>query len=132
MSEGLRRELLALEPSDEGWVFPGAYGKNHFCHSGIHWQRACERAGLEDLRFHDLRHVAATRLAESGTADALTVAAILGHTNVAMTARYVNSTSQAMRAAMEALAGHFHTNGHEIVTRQIRGHRESDDKAMTG
>ena len=30
------------------------------------WTRACKVLGIEDLRFHDLRHEAATRLAEDG------------------------------------------------------------------
>jgi integrase len=132
MSEGVRGELLELDPQAEGWVFPGATGKNHFCHSGIHWRRACDRAGLDDFRFHDLRHVAATRLAESGTADAFTIAAILGHTNVAMTQRYVNSTSGAMRSAMEALVTKFQGNGREFVAGANRAVIEKEAKTMSG
>lgn len=35
---------------------------------GAFWQRACRDLGIVDLRFHDLRHEGATRLAERGLA----------------------------------------------------------------
>jgi integrase len=41
------------------------------------WRRACHQAGLTGLRFHDLRHTAATKLLEDGTTVAV-VAHILG------------------------------------------------------
>ena len=40
-----------------------------------------------DFHFHDLRHTAATRMADAG-ADPFTLAAILGHSDIRMTARY--------------------------------------------
>lgn len=42
------------------------------------WKRACARAGVVGLRFHDLRHEAASRLFEKGL-DIMEVAAITGH-----------------------------------------------------
>jgi integrase len=41
------------------------------------WRRACREAALDGLRFHDLRHMAATKLLEQGTPIAV-VAQILG------------------------------------------------------
>lgn len=67
------------------------------------WARACERAKITGLRFHDLRHTAATRLADAG-ADPFTIAAILGHSSIVMTARYAHSTSERTRSALEKLA----------------------------
>ncbi|MDN3918737.1 tyrosine-type recombinase/integrase [Roseateles violae] len=53
------------------------------------WQRACTRAGIDDLRVHDLRHTAATRLAlESG--NVFLVKALTGHKDDKMVQRYVN------------------------------------------
>ena len=49
--------------------------------------RACRRAGIEDFRFHDLRHTAASWLRMSG-ADIHTVAQLLGHKDLRMAARY--------------------------------------------
>lgn len=53
------------------------------------WKRACERAGVDDLRIQDLRHTAATRLAlKSG--NVFLVKALTGHKTMAMLERYVN------------------------------------------
>lgn len=49
--------------------------------------RLCRRAGVEELRWHDLRHTAITRLSERGL-DALEVAQISGHRDLAMLMRY--------------------------------------------
>lgn len=51
--------------------------------------RACVRAGIEDMRLHDLRHTAATRLALQ-TGNMFLVKALTGHKTDAMVTRYVN------------------------------------------
>jgi len=63
---------------------------------------ACERAKLNGLRFHDLRHTFATRLATSGV-DIVTVQRLLGHQTLAMTQRYAHPTSADMRRAIHSL-----------------------------
>ena len=51
------------------------------------FREACKQAGIEGLRFHDLRHTAATRLVEAGIPLAA-VAELLGHSSIRMTERY--------------------------------------------
>ena len=51
------------------------------------WRRVVHRAGLEDFRFHDLRHSSVTRVAESG-ANMLEIAAHSGHKSLKMVQRY--------------------------------------------
>ena len=53
------------------------------------WRAARAAAGLHDLRFHDLRHLAASTLAESGVSTR-ELMAFLGHSNPATTARYAH------------------------------------------
>jgi len=65
---------------------------------------ACQRAKLIGLRFHDLRHTFATRLATSGV-DIVTVQRLLGHQTLAMTQRYAHPTSADMRRAIQTLNG---------------------------
>ena len=51
--------------------------------------RACCRAAIEDLRFHDLRHEATSRLFEKGL-NPMQVAAITGHKTLQMLKRYTH------------------------------------------
>lgn len=46
--------LEECEPGD--WVFPNSKGKPYYKASNRAWYRAVEKAGLEGLRWHDLRH----------------------------------------------------------------------------
>ena len=74
--------LDALPRSMDGRVFGTTY-------EGIHqaFVRACKRAGIDDLRFHDLRHEATSRLFEKGL-NPMQVAAITGHKTLQMLKRY--------------------------------------------
>jgi integrase len=67
------------------------------------FEGACWRAGIEGLRFHDLRHTFATRLVERGV-DLITVKELLGHSSVMVTERYTHSFKEQKRAAVEALS----------------------------
>lgn len=51
------------------------------------FREACSDVGIEDFRFHDLRHTAASWMRMSG-ADIHTVALALGHKDLRMAARY--------------------------------------------
>ena len=53
------------------------------------WRRACSRAGISDLRFHDLRHEATSRFFEKGL-NVMEVAAITGHKDLRMLQRYTH------------------------------------------
>lgn len=69
------------------------------------WRAACQRAGLkEHLRWHDLRHSAASYLAQNGATLAV-IMQTLGHTSLAATQRYqhllVDHVEDALSKAME-------------------------------
>ena len=53
------------------------------------WRRLTARLGMADLRFHDLRHEAATRLVEKGLSP-LEVSLITGHKDLQMLKRYTH------------------------------------------
>ncbi len=50
----------------------------------------CDRAGIDDPRFHDLRHEATSRLFELGIFDSMEVASITGHKILTMLKRYTH------------------------------------------
>lgn len=65
------------------------------------WQTARDTAGLPGLRIHDLRHSAASFMVNSGV-DLFAVGKVLGHANVASTARYSHLANDTLLAAVEA------------------------------
>ena len=68
------------------------------------FKAACRRAGIEGLRFHDLRHTFATRLVAKG-ADIETIRDLLGHHSITVTQRYTHSNDDRKRAAVDLLSG---------------------------
>jgi integrase len=78
-------EILNLLPRDiEGRVFP--LNKQTV---SILFLRATRRAEIENFHFHDLRHMALTRLSSKFT-NILELAAISGHSELKMLQRYVH------------------------------------------
>jgi integrase len=57
------------------------------------WWRACKRAGIEDFHFHDLRHMATTRLAKK-LPNIIELSAVTGHSNPTNLKRYYHTTPQ--------------------------------------
>jgi len=53
------------------------------------FERACDRANIANLRFHDLRHEATSRFFEKGL-DTMSVASITGHKSLQMLRRYTH------------------------------------------
>jgi integrase len=83
------------------------------------FKAACRRAGIKDLRFHDLRHTAATYMVTGGV-DLVTVAEILGHTDIKMTMRYAHPTPENKRKAVNVLNAIFNHQNKEMEIDQRR------------
>lgn len=63
------------------------------------WLKAKREAGLDDFRFHDLRHTTATRIMRrSGNLKA--AGRLLGHTDIRTTSRYAHVGTEDLRAIM--------------------------------
>jgi integrase len=69
------------------------------------WGRALTVAKIEGFRWHDLRHVAITRMLEAGMPSAL-VMKISGHTQMTTFLRYVNTNEETAREAGRLLDAH--------------------------
>lgn len=68
----------------------------------VAFARLCRSQGVEDFRFHDLRHTAASWLRMRG-ADIHTVAQLLGHKDLRMAARYQHLSPGYLAEAVAAL-----------------------------
>jgi integrase len=66
------------------------------------WYPALTCAGIEDLRFHDLRHTFASRLVMNGV-DLYRVQILMGHKTPAMTLRHAHMSPEHLRAAVATL-----------------------------
>lgn len=80
--------LQALPRSIDGRVLPV-----NFAALEANFKRARERAKLLDLRIHDLRHTAITRLAEKFS-NLLELSAITGHKQLSMLKRYYHPNAE--------------------------------------
>ncbi|MBM4389278.1 MAG: site-specific integrase [Deltaproteobacteria bacterium] len=71
--------------------------------TGRRFHDVVKKIGLHDFRFHDLRHVFATRLVERGIG-IITLKELLGHKTLAMVTRYGHVTLEDKRRAIERLS----------------------------
>ncbi|MDE3073885.1 MAG: site-specific integrase [Chloroflexota bacterium] len=91
--------------TDNGLVFTTALGMPiHASVLSHEIRKLAGRAGLPPVRFHDLRHYAATALVAAGVSVADTMA-LLGHSNVSTTMGiYAHARQDSKRAAMDAVS----------------------------
>jgi integrase len=69
----------------------------------VQWRRQRERAGVENFRFHDLRHDFASRALRDG-GNLKEVMRALGHTSIQTTSRYAHVRDEDVAGLMERLA----------------------------
>ena len=67
------------------------------------WHTACRRAGLKDVRIHDLRHTFASNLVNAGHS-LFVVSRALGHSSTRMSERYAHLSDETLFAAADAAA----------------------------
>jgi integrase len=105
LTELRRSQMERPEKRDQGLVFCDEQGR---ALDGSlvtkRFQRTLEAAGLPAIRFHDLRHTAASLMIESGMSLAA-VSGLLGHTNIGITVdTYGHISEQHEREAMARFA----------------------------
>jgi integrase len=88
--ETLRRGTKEQPPRlDIPWVFYDAKTGNRFTDLRKAFRLGCKKSGINDFRFHDLRHTFASHLVMAGV-DLTTVKELLGHKTLTMTLRYAH------------------------------------------
>lgn len=103
LAERDREQRAAKVYAPNGFVFCDALGNSVPLETLYRWFKvALGRAGLPDMRWHDLRASTITVLLDMGV-DLLTIQRIVGHKDLATTQRYVGKTPAAMAAAADKL-----------------------------
>ena len=77
------------------------------------FEAARKAAGMPDVRFHDLRHTAASWWAQAG-ANLGHIRDLLGHANLAVTSRYTHLMTADLKRVTEAAAAQRGKNGAEL------------------
>lgn len=92
-------------PIDTDLIFfgePGRDGKRRPYQFSKSWRRIKNEVGMADLRFHDLRHEAVSRLVELGLSDQ-EVSAISGHKSMQMVKRYTHLRGEDLVGRIDTL-----------------------------
>jgi len=94
---------LRLKSAGNEYVFLSTNGNRYKRHDSLKkiYNRTCKLANISGLRFHDLRHTAATRMIENGV-NIVAVSKILGHADLKTTMRYAHPDAS-LKEAVEIL-----------------------------
>jgi len=104
----LRRRLQSSGGSP--WVFPAQSKSGHLIDPNAHWRRILKRAGLQDLRIHDLRRSLGSWQAITG-APLLTIGKSLGHSSIQSTMVYARLNTATVRESVERATAAMLTAG---------------------
>lgn len=118
-------EVLTRIDRQEGspWVIAGARSGAHLVNLRKPWHRIRQRASLDDVRLHDLRHSFASIAAGLGEGLPM-IGRLLGHTQAATTYRYAHLAADPVRMANErigaTIVGMMQGQGATVVDLQRR------------
>lgn len=102
--------LTSIKKVDKNpWVIVGTLPGARLTDLQPFWQRVRARAGLKDVRIHDLRHTFASTAVASGQGLPM-IGKLLGHTQVQTTARYAHLAADPVRNAADAISSLILTN----------------------
>lgn len=98
-------DILKQLPRWKGcpYVIPNPETKEPYGNLFYPWDTVRKMAGLGDVRWHDLRHSAASALVQANV-PIYTVARILGHSSLQHTSRYAHLADETLLSAVETAA----------------------------
>jgi integrase len=115
MTKAGRKHTLTLAPpvvallqsiprlNGSPYVFPSHRGSGHLVNISKAWRRIRERAGLQDVRIHDLRRTVGSMLRANG-ANLTLIGKVLNHEQQSTTAIYARMNLDSVRKAMDTHA----------------------------
>lgn len=115
ISDALFSLLMEAGPKKQGFVFVRRFKplKNGKERPGLpikkfrrSFRSACNAAGINDFRFHDLRHTAATWMLNNGVPLDV-IQKVLGHENIETTMKYAHRSNQDKVKALNTLGGTY-------------------------
>ena len=90
------RELPRVEGNP--YVIPGFRPGRHLADLNHYWDRVREKADLEDVRLHDIRHSFASRALALGESLSM-IGKLLGHSKIDTTSRYAHLARDSIKAS---------------------------------
>jgi integrase len=92
----------------------GYFSEHVFCHKNGQFLKSfdgafravCKRAGIDNFRFHDLRHTFCTRMASAGVSPFM-IMQVVKHKDTATAKRDTNPTDEHLLAAMGKMSHQF-------------------------
>lgn len=97
-------QLMRFREKGDGLIFPSTISKSQPFAFRHHWYELLKEAGLSGLRFHDLRHSAASNLMRAGRT-LFEVGVLLGHSSAQMTQRYSHLGIRDTRDMVDSVMG---------------------------
>lgn len=101
------------------WVLPGRGESGHLTEPKIAWKRLTERAGIKNLRIHDLRRTLGSYQAIQG-ASLTIIGASLGHSQAQTTQVYARLTTNAVAESVNKAVGFI------VATAAAEGDRDGE------
>ena len=92
-----------LRHADNPWVIAGRKPGSRLSNLNASWLVVRARAGLEDVRLHDLRHSSASRALALGESLSM-IGKLLGHRKVQTTARYAHLAQDSVKVSAARVA----------------------------
>ncbi|MGA2363428.1 MAG: site-specific integrase [Candidatus Aminicenantales bacterium] len=112
---GAVAEALGAVPRRGEYVFMNGESGQSVTSMMDAFRAACAAAKITGFRFHDCRHTFASRALEAG-ADLVSVSKILGHSSVAMTAKYLHASGEGQRRAAELMGAFLDPTRQKVDT----------------
>jgi integrase len=102
---------------DNPYVITGTVSGQHLTDLQRPWRRIRTRAGLDNVRIHDLRHSFASMAVANGESLPM-IGKLLGHKNVKTTARYTHLADEPVHAAATRISSCFGFGGGRPATEE--------------